>query len=74
MLTGVALPFEWQRGLPGRQTDKFLIPTLPKEYARFMCETLFHSRLSCVILGSLWDAPMSNLSKRGAEERDACYA
>ena len=47
---------------------------------RVMRETLFHSRLSCVMLAplvleaKLWAAPKRNLNRRGAEERDACYA
>ena len=51
-----------------------------EEILRVMRETLFHSRLSCVMLAPLvleamlWAAPKRNLNRRGAEERDACYA
>lgn len=47
-----------------------------RKILRVTHETLFHSRLSCVMLAhiKLWDAPRYNLIRRGAEERDACYA
>jgi len=47
-----------------------------RKILRVTHETLFHSRLSCVMLAriKLWDAPKHNLTRRGAEERDACYA
>ena len=45
------------------------------EILRFMRETLFHSRLSCVMLPpDKLGCPETRLIKRGAEERDARYA
>jgi hypothetical protein len=56
---------------------EYSYPSLELEkILRVTYETLFHSRLSCVMLAriKLWAAPKRNLDRRGAEERDACYA
>jgi hypothetical protein len=73
--------------LDGNPTVRVSLPVFLIRIARFTCETLFHSRASCVMLGlsvrtgsgsvrdiELWQEQNHNLIKLGAEERETHHA